>query len=148
MARVSIQLETFDSGVEIDRLVSADLGIGGINTFVGLVRGNNADDDPVISLFLEHYPGMTEKQIEIIIDEAAGRWHILSARVVHRIGLLHPGDPIVFVGVASAHRREAFYACEYIIGAIKTRATLWKKETRLNGKQWLGSRQSDRVLLA
>ena len=108
---VQIQTGDFDSGAEIKCLSAASHGVGGINTFVGFVRDNN-QDDLVASLYLEHYPGMTEKQIEKIIEEAGLRWQMIAARVVHRIGLLHPGEAIVFVGVACAHRGDAFEACQ------------------------------------
>lgn len=138
--RISIQDAAFDTGKEITALQIA--GVGGVSVFVGVVRDIN-DDAAVSGLFLEHYPGMTEKQIEAIIREAMSRWDIKSATVIHRVGQLTPSDEIVFVGAASAHRSDAFDACEYIIDYLKTRATFWKKETVGEGDRWLQTRDSD-----
>ncbi len=130
----------FDVQAEVRRLSVP--GSGGINTFVGIVRNNNEDSD-VSCLRLEHYPGMTEKQILDIMAEAAQRFDILAASVIHRVGDLFPGDQIVFVGVASPHRGEAFDAAEFIIDYLKTRATFWKKEFTHDGPRWLTTRESD-----
>ena len=138
--RISVQESDFDTGKEINALQMS--GVGGISVFVGVVRDIN-DDAAVSGLFLEHYPGMTEKQIEKIIHEASSRWEILSATVIHRVGQLEPSDQIVFVGVGSAHRGDAFDACEFIIDYLKTRATFWKKETVADGDRWLETRESD-----
>lgn len=137
---VSVSEDDFDAQAEITRLSVP--GVGGINTFVGVVRDNNENSD-VRCLRLEHYPGMTEKQIQKIMEEAAERFEILAATVIHRVGDLYPKDQIVFVGVASAHRGEAFDAAEYIIDYLKTRATFWKKEFTPEGDRWLTTRQSD-----
>ena len=99
--------------------------------------------DQVGGLFLEHYPGMTEKALQDIVDEAQQRWMIQAVRLTHRIGQLYPGDRIVFVGVASAHRQEAFAACEFIMDYLKTRAPFWKKETTPDGDRWVDARESD-----
>ena len=138
--RISVQEEAFDSGSEFKPLQQA--GVGGVSVFVGVVRDVN-DDDTVSGLYLEHYPGMTESQIGAIIEEAGSRWDIKAATVIHRIGQLYPGDEIVFVGAAGAHRGEAFDACEFIIDYLKTRATFWKKETTEAGDRWLTTRESD-----
>ena len=138
--RISVQDFAFNSGDEIAALQVA--GVGGVSIFIGVVRDIN-EDASVSGLFLEHYPGMTEKQIEKIILEAVSRWNIKAATVIHRVGQLAPGDEIVFVGTSSAHRGEAFDACEYIIDYLKTRATFWKKETVDNGDRWLETRESD-----
>ena len=138
--RISVQESDFDSGKEINALQMS--GVGGISVFVGVVRDIN-DDAAVSGLFLEHYPGMIEKQIEKIIHEASSRWKILSATVIHRVGQLEPSDQIVFVGVGSAHRGDAFDASEFIIDYLKTRATFWKKETVAEGDRWLETRESD-----
>ena len=138
--RISVQEEAFNSGSELNLLQQP--GVGGISVFVGVVRNIN-DDDTVNGLYLEHYPGMTEKQIGAIIEEAGSRWDIKAATVIHRIGQLHPADEIVFVGTAGAHRGEAFDACEFIIDYLKTRATFWKKETTAAGDRWLTTRESD-----
>ena len=116
--------------------------IGGIATFLGLVRDLN-DNADVSGLFLEHYPGMTEKQILQILQEADQRWNVIGATVMHRIGQLSPLDQIVFVAVASEHRGDAFTACEFVIDYLKTRATFWKKETTPEGDRWLVTRDTD-----
>lgn len=138
--RISVQDETFDSGSELALLQSP--GVGGIAVFVGIVRNVN-EEDTVSGLYLEHYPGMTEKQIGNIMEEAASRWNIAAATVIHRVGQLYPGDEIVFVGTSCAHRGDAFDACEFIIDYLKTRATFWKKETTNEGDRWLVTRESD-----
>ena len=138
--RISVQKKAFNSGSELTSLQGP--GVGGVSVFVGIVRDVN-DDDTVSGLYLEHYPGMTEKQIAAIIEEAGSRWDIKAATVIHRIGQLHPGDEIVFVGAASAHRGDAFDACEFIIDYLKTRATFWKKESTAEGDRWLSTRESD-----
>ncbi len=142
MIRVLVQEADFDTGLEIRNLGDTSKTVGGISTFLGLVRNEN-DGEGVNSLFLEHYPEMTEKQITSIINEAQSRWNVISATVIHRVGQLSPGDQIVFVGVASAHRGDAFDACEYIIDYLKTRATFWKREDTPDGERWLETRQSD-----
>lgn len=142
MRRVLVQGDEFDIGEETHRLQTAASDVGGISTFVGVVRDIN-DEDEVGALYLEHYPGMTEKQIDTIIDEATSRWNVLGASVIHRVGQLYPADPIVFVGVASRHRGDAFDACEFIIDYLKTRATFWKKEQTLDGERWLEVRSTD-----
>ena len=111
-------------------------------TFLGLVRDLN-DNADVSGLFLEHYPGMTEKQILQILQEADQRWNVIGATVMHRIGQLSPLDQIVFVAVASEHRGDAFTACEFVIDYLKTRATFWKKETTPEGDRWLVTRDTD-----
>ena len=141
-SRIVIQEKDFDTGEENGRLHAASRKVGGICTFVGTVRDLNENDD-VSGLFLEHYPGMTERQIGDIIERAAARWSVLSATVIHRVGQLQPGDQIVFVGVGSAHRGEAFDACEFIIDFLKTEATFWKKETTADGDRWLTTRDGD-----
>lgn len=140
--KVAVQEAPFDASDEIRRLREVSRHVGGIATFVGVVRDLN-DDADVSSLYLEHYPGMTEKQILEIIDEARARWDIMAATVIHRVGELHPSDEIVLVAAASAHRGEAFDACEFIIDYLKTRATFWKKEQTGQGARWLETRQSD-----
>ena len=140
--RISIQAASFDPGDEIRELRRASLDVGGISVFVGVVRDTNKED-MVSGLYLEHYPGMTEKQIKAIVDEAKSRWDVRAATVIHRVGQLHPGDEIVFVGVGSHHRGDAFDACEFIIDYLKTRAPFWKKETTETGDRWLVTRDSD-----
>ncbi len=138
---ISVQQEDFDPGVEYQQLANSQ-SVGAITTFTGTVRNLNLGDQ-VGGLFLEHYPGMTEKALQAIVDEAQQRWTLQAVRLIHRIGQLHPGDRIVFVGVTSAHRKEAFAACEFIMDYVKTRAPFWKKETTPDGDRWVDARDSD-----
>jgi molybdopterin synthase catalytic subunit len=142
MMRVRVQTEDFDAGAEIAALRRADPKVGAVASFIGVVRDVN-DGDAVATLTLEHYPGMTEKALEAIVDEARSRWDILDARVVHRVGTLAPLDQIVLVVVTSAHRGEAFAACEFIMDYLKTRAPFWKKEATPAGTRWVEARRSD-----
>ncbi len=142
-ARILVQESCFDAGREMARLRESSGQAGALTVFVGTVREIN-EDSPVDELFLEHYPGMTEKQLASIVDEAFTRWDVIEVTVIHRVGALAPGDEIVFVGVAARHRGEAFDACEYIIDLLKTRATFWKKEKTGTGERWLETRESDR----
>ena len=142
MHRVLVQEAPFSVSEEYDLLKSASLRVGAIATFVGTVRDLNEGDE-VSGLRLEHYPGMTEKEIEKIIREAGERWDVIAATVIHRVGDLLPGDDIVYTGVASQHRGDAFAACEFIMDFLKTRATFWKKESTDDGERWLTTRQSD-----
>jgi len=114
---------------------------------VGTVRDRN-DGDPVSSMELEHYPGMTEKSIEAMVDEAFRRFDIFGARVIHRVGLLHPLDQIVLVAVTSAHRGQSFQACEFLMDYLKTQAPFWKKEQTPQGARWVDARVSDDAALA
>ena len=140
--RVRIQSEPFDPGAEIDRRRRSSTRIGAIASFVGGVRDLNEEAD-VQAMALEHYPGMTERSIEAIVDEAAERWSLIDVSVVHRVGRLEPRDPIVLVVTASAHRHDAFQACEFIMDYLKTRAPFWKKESTPRGERWVASRTSD-----
>ena len=115
---------------------------GAVVTFTGKVRNHNLGDD-VAALTLEHYPGMTEKALQEITDEARQRWPLQRVSVIHRIGELFPGDEIVFVGVTSAHRSSAFAAAEFIMDYLKTRAPFWKRETTVQGDRWVDARSSD-----
>jgi len=139
---VCIQAEDFDVGAEVASLRRGNPGIGAVATFTGLVRDVN-EGDSVSEMTLEHYPGMTEKSIEDIIGEARSRWRVIDALVVHRIGLLRPADQIVLVVVASAHRGDAFAACEFIMDFLKTRAPFWKKEKTAEGSRWVDARITD-----
>lgn len=141
MTLISIQTEDFNPGYEHEQL-SNNPAAGAIVTFTGTVRNMNLDDS-VGGLYLEHYPGMTENALQKIIDEANNRWSLKAVRIIHRVGQMHPGDRIVFVGVSSAHRREAFEACEFIMDYLKTRAPFWKKETTEGGDRWVAERDSD-----
>ncbi len=138
---ISIQADDFDPGVE-QALLSEDKSAGAVVTFTGLVRDMNLGEK-VGGLFLEHYPGMTESALQQIIDEACERWPINKVRIIHRIGQLSTGDRIVFVGVASAHRKAAFASCEFIMDYLKIRAPFWKKETTPEGDRWLDARHQD-----
>jgi len=146
-ARVSIQTEDFDLGAELDALRQGDKRVGAICSFVGTVRDRN-DGLSVSSMELEHYPGMTEKSIEAMIDEAHARFDIFAARVIHRVGLLQPLDQVVMVAVTSAHRSESFQACEFLMDYLKTQAPFWKKEQTLEGARWVDARVSDDAALA
>lgn len=138
---ISIQTDDFDPGVEHQQL-SNNPAAGAIVTFTGTVRNMNLGDS-VGGLYLEHYPGMTEKALQDILDEASKRWELQGCRVIHRVGQMIPGDRIVFVGVSSAHRKAAFEACEFIMDYLKTRAPFWKKETTPEGGRWVAERDSD-----
>jgi molybdopterin synthase catalytic subunit len=150
---VTIQIADFDVTAEIAALRAGDLRVGAVCTFVGTVRDRNvvptlAAADPVQSMELEHYPGMTEKAIEAMIDEAHQRFDIFGARVIHRIGVLQPADQIVLVAVTSAHRGESFKACEFLMDYLKTQAPFWKKEQTATGAHWVDARVSDDEALA
>jgi len=150
--RVSIQTLDFDVSSELQALRAGDLRVGAVCSFVGTVRDRHtvtADStDRVQSMELEHYPGMTEKAIETMIDEAHKRFDIYAARVIHRVGLLQPGEQIVLVAVTSAHRGESFQACEFLMDYLKTQAPFWKKEQTPDGARWVDARVSDDAALA
>lgn len=139
---VRVQREDFDAGKEIAALRAGNLGVGAVAVFVGTVRDLN-DGDGVASLELEHYPGMTERALEDICAQARQRWDIFDVTVVHRFGQLAPGDQIVLVVVSSAHRAQAFAACEFLMDYLKTRAPFWKKERTPEGERWVEARASD-----
>ncbi|MFC0711439.1 molybdopterin synthase catalytic subunit MoaE [Azorhizophilus paspali] len=139
---IRVHVGTFEPGRELDALHAANAGVGAVVGFVGYVRDFNEGRE-VGGMFLEHYPGMTEKALAKIADEAARRWPLLRVEVLHRIGRLEPGEPIVFVGTASAHRQAAFDACEFIMDYLKTRAPFWKKEDTGEGPRWVEGRDSD-----
>jgi molybdopterin synthase catalytic subunit len=147
-ARVTVQTADFDLGAEIAALRDADPGIGAVAAFIGTVRDRN-DGAGVASMELEHYPGMTERAIEAMIDEALRRFEIRGARVVHRVGPLRPQDQIVMVAVTSAHRGQAFQACEFLMDYLKTQAPFWKKEHTPGGEaRWVDARSGDDAALA
>ncbi|MBK5104619.1 MAG: molybdopterin synthase catalytic subunit MoaE [Burkholderiales bacterium] len=139
---VKVQQEDFDVGAEIAAFRRANAGIGAIASFIGLVRDVN-EGDAVAGMSLEHYPGMTEKALAGIIDEAKQRWDIIDALVIHRVGALMPLDQIVLVVVSGAHRGATFAACEFIMDYLKTRAPFWKKEQTAQGARWVEARASD-----
>jgi molybdopterin synthase catalytic subunit len=139
---VRVQIEDFDAGREIALLRQGNPQIGAVAAFIGVVRDMN-DGNAVADMTLEHYPGMTEKSIAEIIEQAQARWKIFDALVIHRIGRLKPLDQIVLVVVTGAHRGDAFAACEFIMDYLKTRAPFWKKEQTPDGARWVESRASD-----
>ena len=146
-ARVTISPADFDVSSELAELRRGDGGVGAVVSFVGTVRDRDGDRAGIQALELEHYPGMTERAIESMIDEAFRRFDIRGARVVHRVGPLMPMDPIVLVAVTSAHRGQAFQACEFLMDYLKTQAPFWKKETRPEGACWVDARVSDDAAL-
>jgi molybdopterin synthase catalytic subunit len=146
-ARVCVQTEDFNLADEIAALRRQDKRVGAVCSFVGTVR-EESSGSAVLSMELEHYPGMTEKAIEAMIDEAQRRFNIYAARVVHRVGVLQPLDQIVMVAVTSAHRGESFRACEFLMDYLKTQAPFWKKEQTARGAQWVDARTSDDAALA
>ena len=141
---VRIQTADFDVGGEIAALRRGNPKIGAVASFIGVVRDLN-DGDSVAEMTLEHYPGMTEKAIEEIVVQAKGRWSVLDALVIHRVGTLKPTDQIVLVIVTSGHRGDAFAACEFIMDYLKTQAPFWKKEQGGVGARWVEARASDDV---
>lgn len=146
-SRVSIQTADFDLSTEVALLRLQDKGIGAVCSFIGTVRDRN-DGQSVSAMELEHYPGMTEKAIEVMIDEAFKRFDILGARVIHRVGPLKPLDQIVLVIVSSAHRGQSFQACEFLMDYLKTQAPFWKKESTPEGARWVDARVADDEALA
>jgi molybdopterin synthase catalytic subunit len=140
---VRVQREDFDIGAEVARLTAGRTGIGAIVTFTGTVRGEN-DDAGLAAMTLEHYPGMTEAELARVEAEAAQRWPLQASLIVHRVGTLKPGDNIVLVVTASAHREAAFAAAEFLMDYLKTRAPFWKKELAADGEErWVDARDSD-----
>ena len=156
MARVRIQTQDFDLSAEVAALRAGDRRVGAVCSFVGTVRDRHANlareaavaGGEVQTLELEHYPGMTEKAIEAMIDAALQRFDIYAARVVHRVGLMRPEDQIVLVAVSSAHRGESFAACEFLMDYLKTQAPFWKKEVTPEGARWVDARVADDAALA
>jgi len=144
---VLIQSQDFDLSTEIAALRADDPRVGAVCAFVGTVR-DRSDGQSVSTMELEHYPGMTEKAIEAMVAEARRRFDILATRVIHRVGLLQPTDQIVLVAVGSAHRGEAFQACEFLMDYLKTQAPFWKKEQTPEGARWVDARVSDDAALA
>ena len=146
-SRVSIQTQDFDLTQEAAALRAQDAGVGAVCCFVGTVRDRN-EGQTVSTLELEHYPGMTQQAIEAMIDAAHQRFDILGARVVHRVGVLQLQEQIVLVAVTSAHRAQAFAACEFLMDYLKTQAPFWKKEQTPEGARWVDARSSDDAALA
>lgn len=142
MIDIRVQPDPFDPATEQAALHRGRPGVGALVSFVGLMRDVN-EGERVSTMSLEHYPGMTEKALAAIAEEAMRRWDLDAIRVVHRVGELHPEDPIVLVAVSSAHRGEAFRACEFLIDYLKTRAPFWKKEITPAGERWVEARAGD-----
>jgi molybdopterin synthase catalytic subunit len=139
---VRVQTEDFDAGAEIAGLRAGNPAVGAVASFIGVARDVN-DGATVATLTLEHYPGMTERALEEIVAQARARWEVLDILVVHRVGELRPLDQIVLVAVTSAHRGEAFAACEFVMDYLKTEAPFWKRETTPAGSRWVDARLSD-----
>jgi len=139
---VRVQTGDFDVGAEIRALREGNPAVGAVASFIGCVRDIN-EGDAVGLMYLEHYPGMTERELEKIATEAKTRWDIFDSLIIHRVGELRPLDQIVFVAVTSEHRGEAFAACEFIMDFLKTRAPFWKRESTPQGERWVDARSSD-----
>ena len=146
-ARVCIQTQDFDAGEVLRLLRANDSRVGAVCSFIGVVRDRN-DGQSVSSMELEHYPGMTEKAIEAMVDDAVARFGIYGVRVIHRVGLLQPLDQVVMVAVTSAHRGTSFQACEFLMDYLKTQAPFWKKEQTPQGARWVDARVADDAALA
>src|SRR5436190_2103880 len=146
-ARVTIQTEDFDLAAEVAALRAEDSAVGAVASFIGTVRDRN-EGLGVSSMELEHYPGMTEKAIEAMIDDALFRFDVRGVRVIHRVGMLMPRDQIVLVAVTSVHREQAFQACEFLMDYLKTQAPFWKKEAGPGGTRWVDARIADDAALA
>lgn len=143
MNMINVQAQPFDVGEEHRALLSQRTDIGAVVCFTGLVRDFNENPE-VQALSLEHYAGMTEQALSSIVAEAEQRWALQGVRLIHRVGRLEPGDPIVLVAVASTHRRNAFEACDFIMDYLKTQAPFWKKEHTSGGHYWVSERDSDK----
>ena len=144
---VRVQQEDFNLAGELTALHSNNADTGAIVTFIGTVR-DFSDGDEIKALTLEHYPGMTEKSLSAIEEEAKSRWQLSQSLIIHRVGTLKPQDQIVLVAVTSPHRAEAFAACEFIMDYLKTKAPFWKKETTIHGERWVEAKSSDDEALA
>jgi molybdopterin synthase catalytic subunit len=144
---IRIQQEDFDMSVEVAALRQGDARVGAVVSFLGTVRDMN-DGSAVKGMTLEHYPGMTEKALQEIIDQAQARWDVYQTLVIHRVGLMQPEEQIVLVAVTSAHRGEAFAACEFIMDYLKTAAPFWKKEDTPDGSRWVDARLTDETAMA
>jgi len=146
MNQVLIQEQVFDTGQVVQGLYQDNPQVGAVASFVGVCRDMN-EGDTITQMRLEHYPGMTEKSIAAIVEEAREKWQILDCVVIHRVGILKPTDPIVLVAVSSQHRRQALDACAYIMDFLKSRAPFWKHEATLEGDRWVSTRDSDKTAL-
>jgi molybdopterin synthase catalytic subunit len=140
---IRVEAVAFDVGRELGAFGTGDLGIGAVASFVGSVRGTEPGKPPLVAMTLEHYPGMTERQMAAIEAEARARWPLQDVLVIHRHGRLLPGEPIVLVAVASAHRQAAFEACQFLMDWLKTKAPFWKLEETAAGAEWVAAKESD-----
>jgi molybdopterin synthase catalytic subunit len=147
LPRVTVQTADFDLSAEVAALRAGDPAVGAVAAFIGTMRDRN-DGSSVSAMELEHYPGMTERAIDAMIDVAMQRFDIRAVRVIHRVGPLLPLDQIVLVAVTSAHRGQAFQACEFLMDYLKTQAPFWKKEQTPEGARWVDARVSDDAALA
>ena len=143
---IRVQQHDFDIGAELAKLTDGNTSIGGVCSFVGLVRDFSGDDG-VEAMTLEHYPGMTEKALRKIAEEAIQRWALTDALVIHRYGRLEPGDQIMMVATASRHRKDAFEAADFLMDFLKSRAPFWKKEQSATGEAWVAARDEDEKAL-
>lgn len=146
--KISIQTQDFDLTAELALLRSHRTDIGAIASFVGLVREMDDNSGQLVSMTLEHYPGMTEKALAAIIEQAQKRWRLIDTTIIHRVGILQVAEQIVLVAVASAHRTDAFAACEFIMDYLKTQAPFWKKEKTADGERWVEAKVTDDVARA
>lgn len=142
MNRVVVQTADFDTGAELRRLQALAGSAGAVACFIGVVRPESAGE-PLLGMTLEHYPGMTERALQRIVDDAMVRWSLTAVTLIHRVGALHPGDQIVLVAAASTHRQAAFDAVQAMMDFLKTEAPFWKLETRASGDHWVEARSSD-----
>ena len=142
--RLSVQEAAFDLGAEANRFSHDLKGVGAVVTFSGLVRDNGGQ---LTAMEIEHYPGMTEKAISAIMEEAVARWGLADALVIHRYGVLRSGEPIMMVATAASHRADAFAAAEFLMDYLKSRAPFWKKEISANGADWVAAKDSDEAAL-
>jgi molybdopterin synthase catalytic subunit len=140
---IRVQEAAFDVGAELGTFGTGDIGVGAVASFVGYVRGSAAGAPPLMALTLEHYPGMTERQLAAIEAEARTRWPLMDVLVIHRHGRMLPGEPIVLVAVSSAHRQAAFEACQFLMDWLKTKAPFWKLEETAAGAEWVAAKASD-----
>ena len=142
--RLSVQAEAFDLGAEANAFAALVPGAGAVVTFTGLVRDNAGR---LSAMEIEHYPGMTEKAIGAIMDQAMSRWSLVDALVIHRHGLLRSGEPIMMVATAAPHRADAFAAAEFLMDYLKSRAPFWKKEIGADGVEWVAAKEADEAAL-
>ncbi len=144
---IRVQREAFDPGAELSAFTALHRGSGGIAVFIGQMRdfrgADRASGEPIEAMVLDYYPGMAERQLEELTAEASGRWPLDGVLILHRYGMLQPGEAIVLVATASAHRRDAFAACEFLMDWLKTKAPFWKKETTAAGTAWVEAHASD-----